>query len=377
MESIANFAVVEHRASITKYANAVSVRPSPFYGAKLVQMKNLRGCSDSGSIKGLSANTLSRLREAIARTCHKDGEYRVYGVCLTIPWGDDGELSQAQCRAIWERFVKNASRVFDSIGLGAIFRVELQERKAVHWHLMVYLPKSLDEQRVLRLIVRRCKSLPKGCSPFPTGKGRDKDTGRLVDIVRVGKGGRGHFYAVSLLRLMWANACWSYHEDYSLAMEVLADSHLHTPAVCGCLPVSTPSDIVSWDYCCHCKPLHGVKGAMGYLASHTAKHKQEQLGYIGKQWGYLGKSNLVSDRGVLIPSFGDLTEKQRVVAFRSIRTWCRKNRPKSAWFKVRTRMVKRGVYKFFTGLSVLNHRKLYLFDIPDIVFQKSIEGAKA
>lgn len=374
MRSIAKYIVVEHSPTLTKYNNAVAVRGSGYYGVKCMRTENLRGKSD-GTIKGLSNNALCRLRQAIAQTRHKQEDYALYGVCLTIPWGKDGELTQEQGRAIWERFVKNAARVLDTIGLGAIYRVELQERKAVHWHLMVYLPKSIDDQRILRLILRRCKSLPRGCSPFPTGKRFDEDTGRWVDIVRVGKGGRGHLYAISLLRLMWASACWNYHEE--LAMRAMPDTLLPTPVVGGRVPALAPSAISSWDYCLHCQPLDGVMGAMGYLASHTAKHKQEQLGYVGKQWGYLGKSNLVSDKGVPVRSFDSLTDAQRVAAFRAIRVWCKKNRPRSAWLKVKPRMVVNGDTQFFKGLSVRNHRRLYLFGIPDIVFNKAIEGARA
>lgn len=40
-----------------------------------------------------------------------------------------------------------------------------------------------------------------------------------------------------------------------------------------------------------------VIGAIRYLCDHSSKRKQAQLGYKGKQWGILGKSNLVTSAG--------------------------------------------------------------------------------
>lgn len=47
----------------------------------------------------------------------------------------------------------------------------------------------------------------------------------------------------------------------------------------------------------HCVKMESLKGAsasgiIGYLADHTSKHKQEQLGWKGRQWGVVNRSML-------------------------------------------------------------------------------------
>lgn len=372
MGSITKQVVIDNRATLTKYEHAVSIRPGGFYGVKAVCVSNLRSnAGTDGRIKGLSANALCRLRQAIARTRHKEDAYSIYGVCLTIPWGEPGEISQEDGRAIWEIFQRNAARAFARLGIGAIFRVELQERQAVHWHLIVYLPESLDEKRALRLCLRQ--SLPAHCMPFCCARHKTKD-GRQAVVIGTG-GNKAHFYAVSYLRLLWANACNKYHEQ--LLMKAMPDTLPLAPVAGGGVSRIAPSQIKSWDYCVHCFPLDGVLPGMGYLASHTSKHKQEQLGYVGKQWGFLGKKSLVISNGVPSASFDALSIDERVRAFRSIRAWCKRNRPLSAWLKVRpSKLVTRGGVEIFNGLSVRNHCRLYLFGIPDSVFEQAIEGAR-
>ena len=372
MRSIAYLKKVDKRASLVKFENAVAVRGSGFHGIKTMNLSGLRSTPGSdGTIKGMSRNSLSRLREAIARTRHVETAYSVYGVCLTIPWGEDGELSQDDGSAIWKAFQHDAARAFSRLGMGAIFRVELQLRKAVHWHLILYLPDSLDEQKALRLLTRQ--HFPKGFSLFCSARHKSSD-GVFRPVVSAGEM-KAHYYAISYLRVLWANACNNYH--LKLQIKAAPDVLPLADAGGGASVAAGPSPISSWNYCLHSFPLDGVQSGIGYLASHTSKHKQSQLGYVGKQWGYIGKSSLVSDAGVPSASFDALTDPQRVRAFRLIRNWCKVNRPLSAWFKVRpSRFVTRGGVEIFNGLSVRNHHRLYLFGIPDSVFRQAIEGAR-
>lgn len=372
MRSITYLTKVNKRATLTTYENAVAIRPSGFYGVKTMNLSGLRSTKGAdGRIKGMSKNSLARLREAIARTRHKETAYSLYGVCLTIPWGKDGELSQEDGREIWRIFQNQAARAFARLGIGALFRVELQEREAVHWHLILYLPDSMDEQRALRLLTRQ--HLPKGFSLFCSATQKSMD-GRRRRVVSAGVM-KAHYYAISYLRILWANSCNAYH--LKLQAKAAPDTLPLADAGGGVPAAAVPSPIHSWDYCLHSFPLDGVMSGIGYLASHTSKHKQEQLGYVGKQWGYIGKSSLVVDSGVPSASFDALTDPQRVRAFRTIRNWCKINRPKSAWYKVRpSRLVTRGGVEIFNGLSVRNHYRLYLFGIPDTVFKQAIEGAR-
>ena len=58
-----------------------------------------------------------------------------------------------------------------------------------------------------------------------------------------------------------------------------------------------------------------IGAAIRYLCDHATKKKQAQLGYKGKQWGILGKANMVSSVGISLP----ITEYQSVLLLRQIR----------------------------------------------------------
>lgn len=71
--------------------------------------------------------------------------------------------------------------------------------------------------------------------------------------------------------------------------------------------------------------LHGVQvvdltqatatGIVGYLCDHTSKHKQEQLGWIGRQWGVINKRSLKSGERTLLT----VSEREHVLAARQYR----------------------------------------------------------
>lgn len=56
-----------------------------------------------------------------------------------------------------------------------------------------------------------------------------------------------------------------------------------------------------------------------YIADHTSKSKQAQLGYIGKQWGFINRKNFVSEKPLFIDFESD---KQRVFFTRHIKKLC-------------------------------------------------------
>lgn len=56
-----------------------------------------------------------------------------------------------------------------------------------------------------------------------------------------------------------------------------------------------------------------------YIADHTSKSKQAQLGYIGKQWGFINRKNLVREK----PLFIDFeSEEQKLFFMRHIKKLC-------------------------------------------------------
>lgn len=56
-----------------------------------------------------------------------------------------------------------------------------------------------------------------------------------------------------------------------------------------------------------------------YIADHTSKSKQAQLGYIGKQWGYINQKNFVNEKPLYI-DFS--TDEQRIFFTRHIKRLC-------------------------------------------------------
>lgn len=368
--------VVNKSAKVEKAAHAVIVTGARNHAIQ-VNAGNLRGSIDDGRIKGLSRHALDRLRDTIARTSHKSLDYRVYGVCMTIPWGSKtgtayGDPSQSDASKIWRRWTHHLGRFLDRWTIGIIYRVELQERKAVHWHMMVYVPNDIEYNAALAAL----------CGVFKGRHGSDalclckKRNGRsMIDT----GGNDTHANILRLLRMTWIKTLDECHDEIK-ANE--AWSALAAPDASGSDHPSFP-DIKTFDYCFDSIPLDGVKSGIAYLASHTTKHKQDQLGYEGKQWGYLGKKHLSQPKSALLSLDGvsaSTEYRARVRAFRLIRRWCKVNRSMTDWRVVQPRVVRVDgedgedvrVYK---GLVTRNPRSLYLFGTPAEVVSRAFDCA--
>ena len=364
MDSIANFAHVRKRANISKTAHCTVVRGSADYWQK-VNMSGLRGREGAdGTIKGLSNNSLARLRDAIARTGHKSGDYCIYGSCLTIPWRD---VTQEEGAEIWRTFTHHLGRLLDKYQIGGIYRVELQKRGAVHWHTMLYLPASLQAtqtEMLLRLVDRARVLEPDSEIPLPSSVLK-KTKRPIIDIGDDVAGRYAYGIALQLLRSEWIAALQQWRDARRRAAHTPADAEAPT-GVARCLaPVRT------WRYCMDAIPLNSVKSGIAYLASHTAKHKQEQLGYRGKQWGYLGRKWLTQPEPLKLTG-DDLDYGARVRLYRLLRRWIRRNRRHSDWRVVRpSRRVLDGAV-VHGGLVIHNTRTLYLFGLPGEVVKQAI-----
>ena len=68
------------------------------------------------------------------------------------------------------------------------------------------------------------------------------------------------------------------------------------------------------------EPLDDLPDMMRYLSDHTSKSKQAQLGYQGKQWGYINRSVLVLSA---VPVYRFPDEKIKVQFVRHIQKMCR------------------------------------------------------
>lgn len=373
MGSVSKLVLQRKRARVEETAHAVYIQNAV---DRVLQVKtsNLRGNIDDGRIKGLSAHALSRLRDAIARTAHVSMDYSVYGCCLTIPWGDKdpdapGNPTRADAAKIWRRWTHNLGRLLDSWNIGIIYRVELQTRRAVHWHMMVYLPNRVNLQAIVNALAQSIMKVKCSLTTARKKSGRSMiDCGSNV----------GHAYLMHLLRLSWINAVNQVHDEIRTGA---AWSALVAPVAPGS-DHAAPSDIKSLDYCFDSIPLDGVKSGIAYLASHTTKHKQDQLGYDGKQWGYLGRKWLVEPSPRVLELSGvpdDVSYRARVLAYRTIRHWCKVNRALTDWRTVRPSSKVVGddesSARVYCGLVSRNPRPLYLFGTPGEVVRQAFDCA--
>lgn len=376
MESVSYLRVVNKSAKVEKAAHAVIVTGARNHAIQ-VNAGNLRGSIDDGRIKGLSRHALDRLRDTIARTAHKSLDYRVYGVCITIPWGSKsgdafGDPTQSDAAKIWRRWTHNLGRFLDKWAIGIIYRVELQERKAVHWHMMVYIPNNIDFNTTMAALCAVIKGRL-GCEAPCLVKKRN---GRSMLDTGCNE---THRNILRLLRMTWIRTSSEYHDEIKTNA---AWSALAAPVASGVDHGAFP-DIKTFDYCFDAIPLDGVKSGIAYLASHTTKHKQDQLGYEGKQWGYLGKRWLYQPKSALLSIEGapaSVEYRARVCAFRLIRHWCKLHRAETDWRVVRPSVkhvesLDGDTVDVYRGLVTRNPRSLYLFGTPSEVVARAFDCA--
>lgn len=195
-----------------------------------------------GDITSFSRHSALRLRDALSQL-HVDGA-SVYGVCLTVPWQlsdfkDHSGLFQNgvswpelfdKYKASFNRFGVSFRRTFPNSA--CIFRHELQTRKMPHCHLVCYF-SSVDLPAASDVLT---SNLPSWIRQ------------RIVDL--------------------WGSA-------------LLYD--FGSGSVSGFFRSG-----------CHVQKLDDLPSMFRYIGDHTSKHKQAQLGYQGKQWGYLNRKLLVS-----------------------------------------------------------------------------------
>lgn len=369
MKSIPKAAIIRKCASVEILPHAVRVRGSGQYRLGIVNIDNLRGQGDNdGKIHGFSSQSLIRLRSAIASTVHADGDYTVYGSCLTIPWGsekDGNAPTQKQGAEIWRRYTHNLGRILDKLHIGIIYRVELQERGAPHWHLMSYFPNDMEQSRACNSFVKRVRCFaPDMPSLGLLTSSRKRNHASMIDV---SPNMIAHSYAHQTLRALWITTLWAYYRQMRAEHDWAA---LNAPAAsraaqsCSLFPV-----VKTWSYCYDAIRLDGVKSGIAYLASHTTKHKQAQLGWIGKQWGFLGRSWLREVKPLPVADGFPMSDDVRVRAFRTIRLWCKRNRAASDWRVVQPRRVEIDGYFVYKGLVIANQRQLYLFGVPSALFE--------
>lgn len=216
-------------------------RPSPLKG----QSRGTGGALDEkrGEIVGFTAAARRRMRHAML-TLYVPDAFLV-GVTFTVPWkGSNFEPLMDEFRECWHRFGVSFRRGYPHSAM--IYRVELQQRGAPHIHALVWY-SSKDAAAALG-----------GCACVPLG---GTVASSLLNVS---------------LGAMWRESVpdlhhGSFHAFVRFGVKV--------------------------------EPIPDAGAMFRYLADHASKHKQAQLGYKGKQWGIVGRSNLVRREPVRLPPF--------------------------------------------------------------------------
>ncbi len=236
-----------------------------------------------GDISGFSENSRSRLRVLLS-TAKWKGQSKCIrcGSTLTLPWA----ASPEEWRKVWAAFVKRLSKKYSNVGM--IWRIELTTGKAktsggirrTHVHAIFWVPVDL-------LLGR-------------------KDVGALFG------------YTDEIRRIRWAHnvhalagawcASWEYYAPALEERQVRYACSVGENKGCG-IVVKALDD--------------STDGAIHYLCDHASKHKKEQLGWNGRQWG------VVNRRCFSLPSENDgehITGAEWALASRALRRYSKKLR---------------------------------------------------
>lgn len=223
--------------------------------------KDRLGSVRRGKIDGLSAASLRRLRDAILQSDVPG--FAPFGLTLTLPGGKVPENVTEIFKKCLHHFGVAFRRSFPD---GAIlYRVELQERKAPHLHCIVWAsPRRSPDygpqtERPFPLRMDRFEFCPYVTSPVPL-----QNPVNPIDL---------HILEDSdaVFRL-WFQVVINH-------WELCSEKEIFPFGLHGGLCTIFAAD-------------GGRQSAMRYLADDISRRKQAQLGYDGKQWGFIGKQNI-------------------------------------------------------------------------------------
>ena len=201
-----------------------------------------------GDIKGFSEHSRSRLRVLLSTARWKSDQkcFRC-GLTFTLPWA----ASPDEWRKVWSAYVQRLIKRFPDVAM--IWRIELTTGKAkksgglrrAHVHALFWIPLTCPDE--LKPIM---------------GVGCDSDAWLVV-----------RDYRVRRLASAWCDA-WQFYAPS------LTDEQVKYATSVG--ERKGNGIVVKW--------LDGsTDGAIHYLCDHTSKHKSEQLGWQGRQWGVVNR----------------------------------------------------------------------------------------
>lgn len=200
-----------------------------------------------GDIQGFSENSRSRLRVLLSTAKWKGGKHRRLGFTLTLPWAANPE----EWRKVWATFAMRMARKYPDVAL--IWRIELTTGKAeksggfrrCHVHAIVWLP-------VDRVISKA-----------------DSKMAGIKDAAFVG------YLNIGAFAKAWIDSWKPYSRLYSLDEKQV--KYAISVGEGKGFGVSYRQLDKSNDGCIH------------YLCDHVSKHKDEQLGWKGRQWGVINR----------------------------------------------------------------------------------------
>lgn len=222
------------------WSNTIKIYPQGIdkrkRGGKVCSSALSKG-STRGKITRFSSHSALRLRRALLSSS-VDNSVNL-GITLTLPWVFDSSLPDSllsDYRLAFDRFSKLFRRRFPNSA--AIFRHELQRRGCPHCHLVVWLSR-LD-----------------------------------FNYVSFGRSSTSSSFA-ALIWSFWFRSL----EGFNYSMKSLSGFVHHG------VKIDLLSDSLS---------------AYRYICDHSSKKKLCQLGYQGKQWGFLNRRVIVSLSPVIV-----------------------------------------------------------------------------
>jgi hypothetical protein len=189
------------------------------------------------SIVGWSTKSRARMRMFMLMHSMKS-DLKEFSVTLTVP---GPVMPPERCKLLFERF----ARELDRAGMCAVWRVELQSRGQLHWHLIVGAKRAWDITELWHDAIR---SLGKETFNPPHEF-------------------KGGYYTTVSSRMAMHGA----HEFSALV-----------------------------------EPYDGKVGWYRYIADHASKGKQEQIAVsIGRHWGVIGRKRFVCDAPQIVVEMDD------------------------------------------------------------------------
>lgn len=296
--------------------------------------------SKRGKICGWSAHSRLRLRRFMLEHGAAQDAYE-YNVTLTVP---GPPLTVPEMRKLWHEF----SRLLERAGRSAVWRLEVQKRGSVHWHLILTTPKE------------KVGFLPKMGRPSKRPVSLPPILEREMVIAPLWR------KALDTLGPCKYRCCdWTTGEKDTFTFQSRADIPFafHVPqwaklsdsrerAVDASM---TPPGEEEWAW-------------RRYMYDHTSKAKQEQIAEgFGRHWGVVGRSGFAR---ILPEAFQGLSDArfwsvlralQRLVSGREKSAAC----PFGSRRRRRSRRGSHGVSVWFIPPGVTDRLRAWALTLPD------------